>query len=58
MIKKFFVTSIIYILLITSSYSAGSSGSDGDGGSMKSNYEKAVAHIEAAKKHEKKGKLE
>ncbi len=58
MIKKFFVTSIIYILLITSSYSAGSSGSDGDGGSMKSNYEKAVSFIKSAKKLEKKGKLE
>ena len=31
------------MFLITSSYSAGSSSSDGDGGSMKSNYEKAVS---------------
>ena len=58
MIKNFFVTSIIYIFLITSSYSAGSSSSDGDGGSMKSSYEKAVSFIKSAKKLEKKGKLE
>ena len=57
MIKSFIVTSIIYIFLVTTSFSAGSSSSGGDGGSMKSNYEKAVSHIKSAKKLEKKGKL-
>ena len=58
MIKSFFLTSIIYIFLITGSFSAGSSSSGGDEGSMKSNYEKAVSYIKSAKKLEKKGKLE
>jgi len=58
MIKNFFVTSIIYIFLITNSFSAGSSSSGGDGGAMKSTYEKAVSYIKSAKKLEKKGKLE
>ena len=58
MIKNFFVTSIIYIFLITNSFSAGSSSSGGDGGAMKSSYEKAVSYIKSAKKLEKKGKLE
>ena len=58
MIKNFFITPIIYIFLITSSFSAGSSSSGGDGGTMKSSYEKAVSYIKSAKKLEKKGKLE
>ena len=58
MIKNFFVTSIIYIFLITNGFSAGSSSSGGDGGAMKSSYEKAVSYIKSAKKLEKKGKLE
>ena len=58
MIKNFIFTTIISIFLITSSYSAGSSSSSGDGGSMKSNYEKAVSYIKSAKKLEKKGKIE
>ena len=58
MIKKFFVTSIIYIFLVTSSFSAGSSSSGEDGSAKKSNYEKAVSYIKSAKKLEKKGKLE
>ena len=58
MIKNFFVTSIIYIFLITNSFSAGSSSSGGDGGAIKSSYEKAVSYIKSAKKLEKKGKLE
>ena len=58
MIKNFFVTSIIYIFLVTSSFSAGSSSSGGDGSAKKSNYEKAVSYIKSAKKLEKKGKLE
>ena len=58
MIKNFFVTSIIYIFLVTNSFSAGSSSSSGDGSAKKSNYEKAVSYIKSAKKLEKKGKLE
>ena len=58
MIKNFFVTSIIYIFLVTNSFSAGSSSSGGDGSAKKSNYEKAVSYIKSAKKLEKKGKLE
>ena len=58
MIKNFFVTSIIYIFLVTSSFSAGSSSSGEDGSAKKSNYEKAVSYIKSAKKLEKKGKLE
>ena len=58
MIKNFFLASIIYIFLVTNSFSAGSSSSGGDGGAMKSSYEKAVSYIKSAKKLEKKGKLE
>jgi len=58
MIKNFFLSIIISIFLITSSHSAGSSSSSEDGGSMKSNYEKAVSYIKSAKKLEKKGKIE
>jgi len=58
MIKNFFLSIIISIFLVTSSHSAGSSSSSGDGGSMKSNYEKAVSYIKSAKKLEKKGKIE
>ena len=57
MIKKFFITPIVYIFLVTNRFSAGSSSSGGDGGSIKSNYEKAVSYIKSAKKHEKKGKI-
>ena len=55
--KKFILTLSIILLFNGNAFSAGSSGSD-DSTKTKSNYEKAVAHIEAAKKHEKKGKLE
>ena len=58
MIKSFFITLVIYMFLLTSGFSAGSSSSGGDGGSTKSNYEKAVSYIKNAKKLEKKGKLE
>ena len=58
MIKNFFVISVIYIFLVTNSFSAGSSSSSGDGSAMKSSYEKAVSYIKSAKKLEKKGKIE
>ena len=58
MIKNFVSTIIISIFFVTSSHAAGSSSSSGDGGTMKSNYEKAVSYVKSAKKLEKKGKIE
>jgi len=58
MIKSSIVFFLLTILLTTNSFSAGSSSSSGDGGSMKSDYEKAVSFIKKAKKFEKKDKLE
>ena len=55
--KKIILSLSILFLLTGNLFSAGSSSSD-DNAKTKSNYEKAVTHIEAAKKHEKKGKLE
>ena len=55
--KKIILTLSILFLITGNVFSAGSSSSD-DNDKTKSNYEKAVTHIEAAKKHEKKGKLE
>ena len=57
MFKKIFITSFIYSLLTISVFSAGSSGGD-ESAKIKSNYEKAVIHIKAAKKYEQKGKEE
>ena len=57
MIKKIFFTIILSVILISNSYSAGSSsGGEGDGPKNKTNYEKAVKFIKFAKKHEEKGK--
>ena len=58
MIKKTFLTLLTLILLSANSYSAGSSSDGGDSSKVKSNYDKAVTLIKAAKKHEKKGKIE
>ena len=62
MIKKILYTLIITISLTLNAFSAGSGGgtsSDGEGpGNSKSNFEKAVNHIEWAKKYEKKDKLD
>ena len=55
--KKIILSLSILFLITGNVFSAGSSSSD-DKTKTKSNYEKAVTHIEAAKKHEKKGKLE
>ena len=55
--KKIILSLSILFLLTGNLFSAGSDGGDGKT-KTKSNYEKAVTHIEAAKKHEKKGKLE
>ena len=51
--KKIIIATLFFLLCIGNVYAAGSSG--GDGGS-KSNYDKAVTLIKAAKKQEKKGK--
>ena len=55
MIKKILLTFSILALFITNSYSAGS-GNDNTN-KVKSNYDKAVAHVKAAKNYEEKGKL-
>ena len=54
--KKIILSLSILFLITGNVLSAGSSSSD-DNAKTKSNYEKAVTHITAAKKHEKKGKL-
>ena len=57
--KKTFLILFILMFISSKSFSAGSSSSDGDGGSskIKSNYDKAVTLIGSAKKYEKKGKI-
>ena len=57
MIKKILVMPIIIMLFTLNVLAAGSDG-DGDKTKMKTNYEKAVSHVKAAKKFEKKGNLE
>ena len=54
--KNIFVTLSILILFSTSSYAAGSSSDSSS--KVKSNYDKAVTIIKAAKKYEKKGNTE
>jgi tetratricopeptide (TPR) repeat protein len=56
MIKKIFLILSFFTILLTNSYSAGSS--DDSSGKVKSNYDKAVTIIKSAKKYEKKGKIE
>ena len=56
MIKKIFLTLSIFTLIITHSYSAGSSNDNSS--KVKSDYDKAVTLINSAKKYEKKDKLE
>jgi tetratricopeptide (TPR) repeat protein len=53
-IKKTFFTLLILVLLSTNSYSAGTDST----AKVKSDYDKAVTIIKAAKQYEKKGKLE
>ena len=55
--KKIILSLSILFLMTGNVFSAGSGGSE-DNSKTKSNYEKAVTYIKAAKKHEKKGKLE
>jgi tetratricopeptide (TPR) repeat protein len=54
MIKKTLLVLLLSLTLSGYSYSAGSS--DGGSNKIKSNYDKAVSHIMAAKNYEKKGK--
>ena len=56
MVKKIFLTLSFFTILLTNSYSAGSS--DDSSSKVKSNYDKAVTIIKYAKKYEKKGKTE
>ena len=56
MIKKIFIA-LIFVLFASNAMSAGSS-SDSTPKKVKSAYDKAVTHVKAAKKFEKKGKLE
>ena len=61
MIKNSIISFFFTILLISSSFSAGSSSSgSGDSGSSKTRtqYDMALSHIKAAKKFEKKDKLD
>ena len=58
MLKKILITSITYLFLTINVFGAGSSGGDGGSTKIKTNFEKAVSHIEIAKKFEKKGKLD
>ena len=54
MIKKTFYSLLFLVLLSTNSYSAGSDSTS----KVKSDYSQAVTLIKAAKKYEKKGKIE
>ena len=56
--KKIILSLSILLFITGNVFSAGSSGGDSESTKTKTNYEKAVAHIKVAKKHEKKGKLE
>ena len=56
MLKKYFVILCTLILFSTNLLAAGSSNDTPS--EVKSNYDKAVTHVKAAKKYEKKGKIE
>ena len=58
MIKNFLTSLIVSIFLISSSFAAGSNDSDSSSSKTKTQYDIAVTHIKAAKKFEKKDKLE
>ena len=55
---KRIILSLSVIFFITTNVFAAGSSNDGDSSAKKTNYEKAVSHINSAKKHEKKGNLE
>ena len=56
MIKKFFTSLLITLMITSQAYSAGSS--DTSSSKTKTQYDMAVTHIKAAKNLEKKGKLD
>ena len=56
MTKKLLLSLTLSFFLISNVFSAGSSGSDS--GKTKTDYDKAVSHINLAKKYEKKGKTD
>tara|TARA_Y100000992_G_scaffold254049_1_gene186833 strand:+ start:617 stop:1108 length:492 start_codon:yes stop_codon:yes gene_type:complete len=56
MIKKIFLTLFLTLFLTANVFSAGSS--DSSSGKTKTDYDKAVSHINLAKKYEKKNKSE
>ena len=53
MIKKILITFFLYSILTISAFAAGSDGGD-EKTKVKSNYDKAVAHVKAAKNYEEK----
>lgn len=55
MIKKIFIVLFLFLVLTANAFSAGSS-SDSNSSKTKSHYDKAVSHINLAKKDEKNGK--
>ena len=55
MIKKFLISIIVSIFLVSNSFAAGSS--DSDSSKTETKYDMAVTHINAAKNFEKKDKL-
>ena len=55
MIKKFLISTVVSIFLISNSFAAGSS--DSGSSKTKTQYDMAVTHIKAAKNFEKKDKL-
>ena len=55
MIKKFFVTCLLPIILLTNANAAGSS-NDSTSSKVKSDYDKAIVLVKSAKKYEKKDK--
>ena len=55
MIKKFFVTCLLSIILLTNANAAGS-GNDNTSSKVKSDYDKAIVLVKSAKKYEKKDK--
>ena len=56
MIKKFLISIIVSIFLVSNSFAAGSS--DSDSSKTETKYDMAVTHINAAKNFEKKDKLD
>ena len=56
MIKKFLISTVVSIFLISNSFAAGSS--DSGSSKTKTQYDMAVTHIKAAKKFEEQDKLE